>query len=316
MKPCYFVSWVCLGVLMTSGWAAGADPVVIAHRGASGYLPEHTLEAYALAYGMGADFIEPDLVLTKDGHFIALHDIHLQSTTDVETRYPERHRDDGEWYAADFTLEEVRQLRAHERLKNRFPEEKSAFHVPTLEEVIELVQGLNETTGRNVGIYPELKEPSWHAKQGMPMEEKLLAVLNAYGYTGPESAIFVQCFEPDTLKKLRNELKCALPLIQLISSHKIQASMVTQEGIKEIAAYADGIGPDKSLVEKNPQLVTWAHENQLKVHPYTVRADSLPGGFATVDAEFDALFRECGVDGLFTDFPDLAIAYLKGAGKR
>ena len=140
--------------------------IVIAHRGASGYLPEHTLPAYALAHGMGADFIEPDLVLTRDGHLICLHDIYLQETTNAEQLFPDRARDDGRWYAADFTLDEIRRLQAEERLDSRFPKGASRFAVPAFTEMIELVQGLNGRTGRAVGIYPELKAPAWHRAEG------------------------------------------------------------------------------------------------------------------------------------------------------
>lgn len=287
-----------------------AEKIVIAHRGASGYLPEHTLEAYALAHGLGADYIEQDLVRTKDGAFICLHDIHLQSTTDVEEQFPDRKREDGQWYAADFTLEEIKTLHAHERLKNRFPVGKSKFEVPTFEEAIELIQGLNATTGRNVGLYPELKQPAFHKKEGLPMEEAFLKIVTRYGYQGPHARIYVQCFEHPTLDALRNEYGCTLPQIALIAQNPLFARAMTPEGLADIAKFADGIGPDKSLLEKDPDLVARAHDAGLLVHPYTVRRDSVPSQFQNTQEELGTLFFRIGVDGLFADFPDDAAKIL------
>ena len=284
---------------------------VIGHRGACGYVPEHTLESYALAHAMGADYIEPDLVLTKDKVFICLHDIRLNATTDVEIVFPERKRDDGKYYAADFTLAEIKRLHAHERLKDRFPQGASSFEVPTFTEMIELVQGLNKTTGREAGIYPELKEPQWHRDHGLPMEEAFLALMTQYGYTGKTAKAFVQCFEPGPLKRMR-ELKSELPQIQLMGAEKEFVPMLTAEGLAEIAKYANGIGPDKGMIEKDPDLVKRAHAAGLLVHPYTLRKDLLPAKYSSFDNELNQFYNMYGVDGLFTDFPDLAAVFLKG----
>lgn len=299
---------ICCAVAVAGGlWAV--EPIVIAHRGASGYLPEHTLEAYSLAYGMGADYIEQDLVLTKDGHFVALHDIHLEGTTDVESVYPNRKRDDGRWYAADFTLAEIKTLSVHERLGNRFPVGKAHFEVPTFEEAIELIQGLNKTLGRNVGIYPELKGVAFHRNAGFNPEAKVLEVLTRYGYTGSDARVFVQCFEFDALERLR-ELKTEVPLILLISNDKRQAEQRTKAGLAAAAKVVDGVGPSKSIIEKNPGFVVWAHEAGLAVHPYTIRKDDVPEGYANTEGELAAFYNTYGVDGVFTDFPDSARAYL------
>jgi glycerophosphoryl diester phosphodiesterase len=302
--------------LAITGPARAGEKAVIAHRGASGYLPEHTLEAYALAYGLGADYIEPDLVVTRDGRLVALHDIYLEGTTDVEAQFPDRKRADGKWYAADFTLEDLKQLRVHERVAGRFPELKSRFEIPTFEEVIELVQGLNGTMGRNVGLYPELKQPSFHRDAALPMEERAIKVLAAYGYSGPDARVFVQCFEPDSLKRLRDELGCTLPLIQLISSSDRQKDLHTREGLKAVARYANGIGPDKKLIEANPAFVAWAHAENLLVHPYTMRSDELPASYASAEVELRRFYIEYDVDAVFTDFPDVAAQWLKEAGLR
>jgi len=310
----YITASIGIGLFLWMSSAHGDGKAVIAHRGASGYLPEHTLEAYAMAYAMGVDYVEQDLVLTKDKRFISLHDIYLEPTTDVEEKFPDRKRADGRWYAADFTLAEIKTLNAHERLPNRFPVGKSHFEVPTFEEAIELVQGLNQSTGRNVGIYPELKAPAWHANEGLPMEQAFLDVVARYGYAGPKANIFVQCFEPSTLIQLRNEFKCELPMILLISDSKLQDGLVLESGLKEIAKFANGIGPDLKRFEKNPELTKWAHAEGLLVHPYTLRRDQLPAKYASFDDEIKQFFTVYDVDAIFTDFPDDVVRFLKSAG--
>jgi len=293
-----------------SAVSAAESQIVIAHRGASGYLPEHTLEAYAMAYGLGADFIEPDVVLTKDGHFICLHDIHLDATTDVEEAFPNRGREDGRFYAADFSLAEIKSLRAEERLKKRFPKGRSSFEVPTFREMIELIQGLNESTGRVVGIYPELKQPSWHAKEGLPMEAAFFAVLKEYGYTEEDSPIFIQCFEAEPLQTLREELGCRAPQILLMGAGKLE-----DEELRTITSYADGIGPSKRMIESDPGVVARAHKIGLQVHPYTFRADQVPSKYPDIAAELKTFFEEYGVDGVFTDFTDIAKRVRDGVGR-
>ncbi|MEA3238785.1 MAG: glycerophosphodiester phosphodiesterase [Candidatus Bipolaricaulota bacterium] len=309
---------IALGIVLAIGLIAVAQgKIVIGHRGAAGYLPEHTLEGYAYAYALEADYVEPDLVLTKDAQFICMHDIYLNPTTDVETVFPNRHRSDGHWYAADFTLAEIKTLSVHERCKSngtpyfpdRFPVGKSRFDVPTFAEMIELVQSLNKSTGRDVGIYPELKRPSWHDQQGLPMEQALINMLDRYSYMAADAKVYVQCFEPDSLKKLR-ELATKIPLIQLVSASWAYASMWTEEGLDAIASYANGIGPSKKIIEKNPQFVAWAHERDLVVHPYTFRKDSLPSQYANLSDELDRFYYHYNVDGVFTDFVDIAATVL------
>ena len=303
------------------------DKIVIAHRGASGYLPEHTLEAYAMAYALGADFIEADLALTKDGVFVCMHDIYLEYTTNVEEVFPNRARKDRHWYVADFSLDEIKRLSVHERTRanniayfpSRFPPSFSKFEVPTFKEMIELIQGLNKSTNHSVGIYPEIKKPGWHAYQGLPMEEALLEILNRYGYKDSGAKIFIQCFEDESLKKLRFELKTDLPLILLTwetiwnygGNVKPFTSELTEDILEEIAIYANGIGPYKDRIEVNPDLVNWAHEQGLAVHAWTMRADSLPGQYRTFDEELYQFYIIYNVDGLFTDFTDRAVQFLR-----
>jgi len=282
-------------------WAdVGADKVIIAHRGASGYLPEHTLAAYAMAYGMGADYIEQDLAMTSDHVLICLHDTTLDATTDVEEVFPDRKRADGKYYPADFTLEEIRRLHTRERLPKRFPREARLFQIPTFEEAIQLVQGLNASTGRKVGIYPELKDPSFYKEQNLPFVETVMEVLTRYGYEGPEAPIFIQCFSPSTLISLREEMKCTLPLMQLISDNEMLNSL----GYEKIAGYARAIGPDKKCIETDPSIVEKAHAAGLKVHPYTFRAEFVPRKYANVEEEMRVFLFEYGIDGGFTDQTD------------
>lgn len=308
MKRCTF-SAVAL-VIVLSCAAAPAQPVVIAHRGASGYLPEHTLEAYAMAYALGADYIEQDLVMTRDGVLVCLHDIHLESTTDVEERFPDRAREDGRWYAADFTLAEIQTLRAHERLPKRFPVGHADFVAPTFTQAIELVQGLNTSTGKAVGIYPELKQPSFHRREGLDMLAPFVETLRRHGYDAPDAPIFIQCFEHKTLQQLRADHGVKAPMIALVGGDAFFDRAVSAEGLAEIAAYAQGIGPDKGRVFKDPELVQRAHANGLAVHPYTLRADVVPRAYENFEAEMRALFVEMGVDGAFTDHTDRARAFI------
>ena len=309
-----FVLIVIIGLV-----GLGQEKIIIGHRGAAGYLPEETLAGYAFGYALGANYLEPDLVMTKDAKFICLHDIYLEPTTDVEQVFPNLHRADGHWYAADFTLAEVKTLSMHERCKSngdpyfpdRFPVGTSHFQVPTFAEIIELVQGLNRSTGRDVGIYPELKRPSWHDQQGLPMEQALIDILDRYGYMAANAKVYVQCFEPDSLKKLR-ELGANLPLIQLVSASWAYGSMWTEQGLDAIAAYAAGIGPSKTIIENNPGYVEWAHTRGLVVHPYTFRKDQLPSQYASLSDELDQFYYEYNVDGVFTDFIDIAAAVLAG----
>lgn len=307
--------------------ANGNSPVVIAHRGACGYLPEHTLEGVAMAHAMRVDFIEQDVVLTQDDVPVVLHDIHLDTVTDVAKKFPDRARDDNRYYAIDFTLAEIKQLSAHERIdletgqavfENRFDYSKTMFKVPTLVEEIELIQGLNRSTGRDIGIYPEIKSPAWHRQQGKDLSQVVLKTLKQYGYASKKDNVFLQCFDADENRRIREELNCDLKMVQLIGDNSWNESdtdydaMQTEEGIKEVAQYVDAIGPWMPLVRqedgKNTNLVQLAHASGLLVHVYTLRKDSLPK-FAESFEQALSMLRECQVDGLFTDFADLAVHY-------
>ena len=261
---------------------------VIAHRGASGYLPEHTLPAYALGHGQGAGWIEPDVVLTADGIPIALHDVTLDRTTDVAERYPDRAREDGRYYAADFTFPELERLRVVESRPGRFPH--AVFRVPRLTDVLDLVDGLNRTTGREAGVYPELKSPDVQPGLG----DAVLAALSRY-----DLPVRLQSFDAGALAALVTDL----PRVQLIAS----PAQLEPAGLDEIATYAVGIGVPTILIYRDPALVERAHERDLAVHAYTLRADQLAPGFDSLAAEVEALI-EARVDAVFTDHPDRVLA--------
>lgn len=289
-------------------------PVVIAHRGASGYLPEHTLPAYTLAIGMGADFVEPDLVLSRDGELLALHDVHLEATTDVEQRFPERARSDGRWYAVDFTAEEIATLTVHERtdergkqvFATRFSAELPSLRVPAFREVLETVAELNRLTGCRVGVYPELKEPAFHAREGLDIERALLETLEESGWDRSHVPLIVQSFEPASLLRLRQRAGSELELVQLISAEESQDGLVSPQGLERVARYADGIGPSKERLRgsEGRELVDRAHSLGLRVHPWTYRADAVGDGFDSFEAEVEHAASGLGVDGFFTDHPD------------
>ncbi|HSQ47267.1 MAG TPA: glycerophosphodiester phosphodiesterase [Lutibacter sp.] len=294
--------------------------LVIAHRGASGYLPEHTLPAKAMAFAMGADYLEQDIVLSKDNVPIVIHDIHLETVTDVAQKFPEKKRTDGRFYVIDFTFEELKQLNVSERFDsttnkavfpNRFPVFTATFKLHSLQEEIEFIQGLNKSTGKNMGIYPEIKEPKFHRKEGKDISNIVLKVLNDYGYKNKNDQCILQCFDAKELKRIRNEFKSDLFLVQLME-FKID------EKLEEIATYADGIGPwiPQIIKGKNKDgkwqitnLVANAHKLNLKVHAYTFRADQL-GDFDSFEALLQVALYEANVDGVFTDFPDKAVAFV------
>lgn len=315
-----------------------ADLTIIAHRGASGYLPEHTLASKAMAHAMGADFLEQDVVLTKDDQAIVLHDIHLEAVTDVEQQFPDRTRDDGHWYAIDFTLDEIKLLRIHERTRHnseqavfvrRFPVGKPTFQIRTLAEEIELVQGLNKTTGRSTGIYPEIKKPAWHRSQKKDISQIVLNVLRHYEYDSAQSKVFVQCFDANELKRLRYELRTRLKLVQLIGENDWNdvsttdfRHMISADGVAQVASYAQGIGPSLNhLIVKDESgqyvvgpLVKWARDNGLQVHPFTHRSDALPE-FVNTEKQLFHFLVAAQVDGVFSDFPDRARKFWDEANK-
>jgi len=282
----------CTGVVVLAGGLAAhaACMEVVAHRGASGYLPEHTLPAYALGYGQGAHWIEPDVVLTSDGVPIALHDQTLERTTNVAMHYPDRRRDDGRYYAADFAYAEIARLRVVEPRPNRYPH--STFRVPRLEDVLQLVHGLNRTTGRNVGVYPELKYP----ERQPDLADAVLEVLSRH-----EVPVRLQSFDAHVLAKLDTDH----PRVQLVRD----ATQTSDGGLDQIASYAAGIGVSAFALADDASLVARAHARGLLVHVFTLRADAEQRTGSFADEVIGLAAR--GVDGVFTDHPDQVFAALE-----
>jgi glycerophosphoryl diester phosphodiesterase len=340
---------VALIILLATAPAALADPLVIGHRGASGYRPEHTLEAYRLAAEQGADFIEPDLVITRDGVLVARHENEIGGTTDVAGRPQFAGRKttkviDGVtftgWFTEDFTLAELKTLRAKERIPQLRPQNTAydgRFQVPTLQEVIELRARLSKQLGRTIGIYPETKHPTYFRSIGLPLEEPLVKVLKKNRLNKPSSPVYVQSFEVDNLRYLDRKLK--VPIVQLlggksakpVGDERTYAQLATPAGLESIDEYADGVGPSKDyIVPRDPNgssaapttFVDDAHEEGLVVHPYTFRRENafLPlelrssadhAGIGDLASELRQFFA-LGVDGVFTDNPDVAHAVRSG----
>jgi glycerophosphoryl diester phosphodiesterase len=326
-------------------------PLVIGHRGASGYYPEHTLQSYALAIRLGADYIEPDLVSTKDGVLIARHEPNIGGTTNVAdhpefaSRKTTRMVDGAEvndWFAADFTLAEIKTLRAKQSRPPRSTEFDGKFQIPTFQEVIDLAKRASKRSGRQVGIYPETKHPTFHQDLGLPLEGKLVKALKRNGLNRRNAPVFIQSFEQANLKQLNRMTK--VNLVQLVDAWDTNPDgsmvyaetslrpydwtaatpqrtdtygfLVTDAGLAEVKTYADGIGPwkphivpqnsDGSVIFPPTDLIQRAHAHGLLIHTWTFRDDSFPSAYPSEIAELRK-FYELGIDGVFSDFPDTAV---------
>lgn len=378
MNKKIIIAMAVSATLAAPAWAAdkpvfptlnGKAPLVIAHRGASGYMPDHTLEGYAKAIELGADFIEPDLVATKDGVLIARHEPNLKDTTDVAKRpeFASRKRtmkvdgnDEEGWFASDFTLAEIKTLRAIQPRGDRSKAFDGQFQVPTFEEVLALREAKSKETGRQIGVYPETKHPTYHQQLGLGLEKPLVALLQQYKLNRKDAPVFIQSFEAANLKQLRKltanklvylldandvrpdgSIDANVPYDHVVSGDKrTYADMLTPAGLKEIKSFADGIGPWK------PYLISWqamvdpktgkaadvdgdkvvdqrdmtmmepsdvvknAHKLGLLVHPYTFRNESkhLAANFQDSPLEEYRAYFALGVDGVFTDYTDTAVA--------
>lgn len=300
----------------------GKPPVIIAHRGASGHLPEHTLASYALAIEIGADFIEPDLVITKDGHLVARHDNYLSSSTNIEDHpeFADRRRENPafektDWWVEDFTLAEIKTLRARQAYPGRSAENDDLHEIPTFEEILWLVSESSEV-GRHVGVYPETKNPAYFRDKGLDFIEPLLADLKEHNLLGADKEVFIQSFEAWILKEIRKKTNARLVMLLISEAALDTAGSPTRPNVplEEIPAYADAVGPYKHLVitqaGEETGFVARAHALGLAVHPWTFRSDALPDNFASAGEEYAAYFA-AGVDGLFSDFSDEAVAARK-----
>ncbi len=340
------------------------DSIVIAHRGASGYLPEHTLEAYALAIEQGADYVEPDLVATKDGHLIARHEPNIINTTDVKDRSEFRDRKrkatiDGieaeGYFAADFTLAEIRTLGAVQQFVDRDQSLNGAFKIPTFEEVIDLAQRKSRDKKRTIGIYPETKHPSYHHSVGLPLEDRLIEALSRARWNVPDAPVFIQSFETANLRYLRSITR--VKLVQLVAASGVASDgslefnppfdrpydwtvsgdarsfrdLVTPQGLAEIGTYAEAVALWKRFMvsatganlagtaaynEANHKLlpastlIDDAHRAGLLVHAWTFRNEQhrLAADYQSDPLNEYLQFYRLGVDAVFSDFPDTAVA--------
>jgi glycerophosphoryl diester phosphodiesterase len=329
---------------------AGANPprhrsLVIGHRGAAGYRPEHTLASYELAARMGADFIEPDLVTTRDRVLVARHEPDIGGTTDVASRpeFASRRTTkllDGVavtgWFTEDFTLAELKTLRAVERLpavRQRNTLYNGLFEVPTFDEVLTLRARLSRELGREIGVYPETKHPTYFRTLGLPLEPVLVRILKAHGLDRHDSPVFVQSFEATNLRQLHDEFRLRARKVFLTSASgtpfndpRRYADYLTPAGLRELSGFVDGIGPDKNqIIPRNADgtlatpssLVADAHAAGLVLHPYTFRAENQflpvnlqvgtdPNAYGRAIDEQLAFLR-AGIDGLFTDQADIGV---------
>ena len=354
----------------------GAQPLVLGHRGTAGYRPEHTLASYKLAIEMGADFIEPDLVVTKDGELVARHEPNITATTDVSTRpeFADRKKtrkvdgvDETGWFVTDFTLAELKTLYAKQANPVRDPSYNKQFQIPTFREILELAKTESARTGRTIGVYPETKHPTYHVDAGLPIEPRMLKMLAEYGYTKKDSPVVIQSFEVGNLKALRKLTD--VRLVQLIDGDGVDAKgnvtlaapfdkpydfavakdprtfpdLMTKKGLAEVKTYADGIGPwkrylvsgafvagadgkprdldgdgkmtdaDRVLIAPT-DIIKNAHTAGLFVHAFTFRneKDQLISNYRGDPKAEYVHFYELGVDGVFSDFSDTAVAARAG----
>lgn len=312
-----------------------SPPIVVAHRGASGHLPEHTLEAYKLGIEMGADFIEPDLVITKDGVLVARHEPEIGMNTDVAQKFPKRKTSkmvDGKkvegWFVEDFNFIELKSLRTKQHLEFRDQSHNGKYSIPSFEEVILLSIQMSQKLGRPIGIYPETKHPSYFKTQGLPLEKPMLDLLTKYKLNSKSAPVFIQSFEVSNLKELSKITQ--VRLVQLFDEEtekpydfvlkgdkRTYGDLMTPYELSEIAKYAHGIGPWKrTIVKEDAQgkllppttLIQDAHAAGLVVHPYTFRSESkyLNSKYAGSPEQEYFEFLALGVDGFFSDFPDHA----------
>jgi glycerophosphoryl diester phosphodiesterase len=382
MRRSWFRLAVAVGVVAAIGPAAATavahekDPIVIGHRGAPGYLPDHTLEGYKLAITFGADYIEPDLVATKDGHLIARHEPNISATPDVASRpkFASRRRigivdgfpEEG-FFASDFTLAEIKQLRAVQPLAERSQAFNGKFEIPTFEEVLDLVERMERKQHRTIGVYPETKHPTYHQRLGLPLEGRLVAALRRHGLNHRRSAVFIQSFEQANLKQLNR--MTPVRLVQLVDAYDVNPDgtlayiapfdrpydwtvsgdprllartfgfFATNAGLREIARYADGIGPwkryivssaavdlngDGTIGDENgdglvdeadrkalppTDLIRRAHKHGLLIHTWTFRNEKrrLLADYGNNPIREYLQFYRLGIDGVFADFPDTAL---------
>jgi len=299
------VTAATLAMIMLSGAHGGArqgamKKQVVAHRGASAYAPEHTIDAYRLAMEQKADYVEQDLAVTKDGVLVCIHDLTLERTTNVEEVFPTRFVENNaaagagkHWLVGDFTLAELKKLDAGSWFNAKF----AGARIPTFQEAIDLV-------GNKAGLYPELKDPAFYRERGVNPDALLAAILKKNKLVVANSTrIIIQSFDDTTLQKLAVDLP-EVPRVWLVGPENAQ-KIDTAEKVAAIAKWATGVAPNKAIIAAKPELVGWAHAAKLTVTPWTFRASSVGAGFASVREEMSKFLDDYGVDALFTDNPDM-----------
>ena len=316
------LAWVRTLIIACSLYAPmSAGFEIIAHRGASGYLPEHTLAAATLAHSQRPDFIEQDVVMTKDHIPVVLHDIQLQDVTNVEQVFPDRHRADQHFYAIDFSLAELRQLTIHERhddqgkavFNQRYQGNGRGFRIATLAEHIELITELNRQFAVNIGVYIEIKAPAWHRRQGVDISDRVITLIQQQ--VNPEMPVVLQCFDFAETRRIRTSLEYQGQLMQLIGENSWNESatdydwLMSRAGLAQVAKVADGIGPwlpqiyEKTSAGNELDVPAWvavAQQHGLTIHPYTYRQDALPDNLSGRSL-IHYLQLTLKADGLFTD---------------
>lgn len=304
-----------------------ADFIDVAHRGASGYLPEHSQAATVLAHAMDVEFIEQDVQLSRDGVPVLLHDAQLDAVTNVEEVFPERHRPDGRYYVVDFTLNHLKQLRIEPRVNDkgelkypgRFASKQVPFQIQTLAENIALIKEMNRVRGANTGLYIEIKSSRWYQHQDYDPTAAVMAVLEKAGYKEAErpTPIYIQSFDPEVLRRVKREFHADFPLVQLIADNSWSESDIdydalrTYAGMESLSAYAEGVGIWLGhLLEKVDNgkpvwspVLEHAKRSNLKTFVYTLRADDLPKGVESHE-QLRGWLKQAGVDGAFSDFAD------------
>ena len=279
-------------------YAGPSEKQLVAHRGACAYAPEHTLQSYRLALDQHADFVEQDLAVTKDGVLVSIHDLSLERTTDVASVFPDRFvlEESGpqpvrRWLVNDFTLAEIKQLDAGAWFSPRF----AGARVPTFHEAIDAVRG-------KAGLYPELKDPGFYRQRGIRPDILFAEALRAHGLLGePATPVIAQSFDAATLRQLARDLP-QIDRVILVEAADIPL-LDSREKVREIAAWATGLGPDKAIVEELPDVVTWAHDAGMTVTPWTFRSSN-HGRYPNVRAEMEQFLYIYDVDAVFTDNPD------------
>lgn len=352
MKKIFVVLGLMAAAFMTSSAtyadenSSGVDktyrPKVAAHRGASGYVPEHTIPAKTMAYALNPDFIEQDVVMTRDGVLMIMHDPDLDTTTDVAQKFPGRNRTDGKYYAADFTWPEIETLTVTERFDpktgkaifpGRFPVDSGIeFKVPKFEDELKLIQGLNKSTGKDIGVYVEVKEPKFYTNEGKDITGAVIDMLDKYGYNSPDANSILQIFDYDAVKDARAKgWKGDLAMLvleggqNLTDDKEVHKWLMTPEGIAEVSKYATIYAPwfshlavptEDGKSYKISNLTDLARQNGMKVHSWTLRKDKPFKGFKDAREAMDVAFKELKLDGMFSDQPDMVVEYLEEQGLR